>query len=134
MSSEDAQAWIEREQILLWDALDNDLRRSIPAGGLSISAANTAQRIIGAARLVGASSAGAIPWRLVAAGIYTRILEIGGIEPVEMPEDEAEWKRLEHMMFRYGGTREQARHDVARALEDLTKPSEIAYIRDEASS
>ncbi|MFI7073588.1 hypothetical protein [Micromonospora sediminicola] len=95
-------AWVREEQSDLWNDLNEAINRAAN-GAWSMQAANTARRIITAARLAGATPHGEIPWPLVAGGVYHAIYEAGNI-PADVL-DEAEWQESDALMAGSAGTR-----------------------------
>lgn len=95
----DLAEWVRNEQDILWDDLGEAIRAS-RNGAWSIQAANLARRIVEAARLVGPTPYGRIPWSLLAGGVYAAIADAGALA-VELPDD-AEWERLDQLMAHHG--------------------------------
>lgn len=90
--------WIREEQEDLWLKLRFDVSRAID-GAWSIGAWRTAERIVGAARLVGPTPAGEVPWALLAGGVYAALLERDGIPlPDDYPATSADWAKLIALM------------------------------------
>lgn len=121
--------FIEEEQVNLWDDLVHAIDEATN-GCWSMGAANVARRIVAAARLVGPTDPGDIPWRLHAGGVYAAILAACDIPAPETSADE--WTRLDDLMASHGGTHSElfARYvGTRRALEETR---EIDFIRDAA--
>lgn len=117
--------WIAEEQACLWHDLDEAIRQAIN-GAWSMGAANVAQRIVGAARLVGATPPGEVPWRLAAGGVYEAVLTAGGLTP-EMPDDD-EWRRLDALMRNHGGPRATIQPQMAATVAAINTERERAWI------
>lgn len=122
--------WIEREQALLWNQLETDLRNAI-GGGWSIGALNTAVRAVEAARLVGPTGRGEVPWVIDRSGIYDALLRLGGMDLP--PYDPAELARLDALMDDGGRARDRGYSSAqipemwARRLEPLLDPESRTY-------
>jgi hypothetical protein len=124
IATDQMTAWVRVEQELLWD----DLRDAID-GAInrvwSIRAANIARRIVEAARLVGPTPHDGVPWPILAGGVYETILRAGELSP-ELP-DEAEWRRLDELMQRYG-TRATLRPQFAATVAEINTDRERNWI------
>lgn len=130
--SDDLATWVRDEQISLWYDLGQAINYAAN-GKWSMAAANIALRIVSAARLVGPSPVGEVPWSLVAGGVYDAVLSAGNV-PHEMP-DEAEMQRVDDLMARQGATtqtREQAVPAFAGTVAAIKTEAETAYILDGA--
>lgn len=121
--------FIRSEQDALWSDLTAAIWTAID-GAWSIKAANTARRIVAAARLVGPTSSSDVDWAMLAGGVYEAVLRAGGL-PVALP-DAAEWLRLETLMNRYGTLTEWRDH-YARTVATLSSPREQRWIAAESS-
>lgn len=108
--------WITDEQESLWNDLDLAIRDAVN-GVWSMSAEDIASRIIGAARIVGPTPTGSVPYSLVSGGVYEAVLLAGGITP-PMPDD-AEWERLDALMEKHGGGRSVNRPRFAATVEAI---------------
>jgi hypothetical protein len=116
--------WVRTEQHILW----HDLREAIGGafhGVWSIRAANIAHRIVEAARLVGPTPYGEVPWPILAGGVYEAVLRAGELSP-ELP-DEAEWLRFDGLMQRYG-TRATLRPQFAATVAEINTDRERNWI------
>lgn len=114
-----------------WDRLDKAIEAS-SNGSWSIGAANAAVDAVTAARLVGATPWGDVPWPLVRGGVYRAVLEVAGL-PVDLP-DEAETARVDRAMR--GHTRvdnDKAEARYAATVAAIRSPRESAYINSEGT-
>lgn len=118
-------AWIGEEQQILWSDLKDAIDRAAN-GTWSIEASNIARRIVGAARLVGPTERGALPYGLDAGGVYRAVYAAGGIEIREPAE--AEWARWDGMMAKHGTTRETARPRYAKTVAAISEDHEMRWI------
>jgi hypothetical protein len=91
----------------------------------SIQAANIARRIVKAARLVGPTPPGRVPWSLLAGGVYAAIADAGRIT-VELP-DETEWERLDLLMGHHM-TQAAARRTYAATVAAINTDRERNWI------
>ncbi len=98
-----ARAWVIQEQANLWTDLDHAIRHAYNAVW-SMGCSNFAIRICSAARIVGPTPWGDVPWRLLAGGVYETLLRVGRVEP-DLPADDA-WPALDEQMSDHGGRRE----------------------------
>ena len=121
-------AWIKREQVELWNDLDDAIRHA-NNGVWSMRCESVCIRIIQAARLVGPTPNGRMVWRLAAGGVYETLLRIADVEP-DMPSEE-EWPYLDQMMGPHGGTRASATLSLAATVEALREQAE--WLLDNAS-
>lgn len=117
--------WVRDQQEILWDELKDAIGRAVN-GAWSIEAANVARRIVEAARLVGPTRYGAVPWSLLAGGVYAAVLEAGGLT-AELPDD-AEWSRLDRLMSQYG-TRAAEASRLASTVDAISSGRERNWIR-----
>ena len=116
--------WVRDEQDILWDELRDAIGSAIN-GAWSIRAGNLALRIIEAARMVGPTRYNAVPWALVAGGVYVAVLDVGGIT-VELP-DQAEQDRLDALMAKYGSRAEHVSR-YAASLDAINSDRERAWL------
>ena len=119
--------WVSDQQKLLWDSLDGAIRRAIN-GVWSMDAAYNASRIVSAARLVGPTNYGAVPWRLLGGNVYSAVLAAGGFNPEEHLPDPDEWARLDDLMAQHGGRRWRLMDQYAATVAEIHSPREAAYI------
>lgn len=120
--------WVREEQTDLWNDLNNAIRAAAN-GAWSMEAANIAQRIVAAARLVGPTPHGQIPWPLVAGGVYHAIYAAGHIRTDML--DEAEWQRLDALVADSGGTRATERPRFAATVAAINTDRERNWISGE---
>lgn len=124
------EEWVREEQANLWYDLQNNIRAAVN-GAWSMGAANSALRIIEAARLVGPTPWGDVPTSLVAGHVYETVLRAGGFDP-EVP-DEAEWQRIDELQQRTTGgyyqRREESIREYASTVAAINTDREIAYLR-----
>jgi hypothetical protein len=127
----DLKQWIEDEQCSLWTDLESAIHSSYN-GVWSMHCAETARRIVGAARLVGPTPIAEVPWVISGSGIYEALLHLAEITPGSLIESDL--SSAEKLMTKesYPG-RKELRERYARTLAYLAKPSEVAYILDYAS-
>ena len=117
--------WVREEQADLWHDLDQAINSAVN-GAWSMQTANIAKRIIAAARLVGPTPHGEIPWPLVAGGVYDAIYDAGNI-PADVL-DEAEWQRSDELMADSAGTRATERPRFAATVEAINTERERKWI------
>jgi len=120
--------WIREEQADLWSDLDNAIQTAVN-GAWSMHASNVARRIVSAARLVGPTPHGEIPWPLVAGGVYEAVYTAGGV-PADVL-DEAEWQQSDALMADSGGTRATERPRYAATVAAIGSVRERNYISGE---
>ncbi|MFD6565368.1 hypothetical protein [Micromonospora profundi] len=120
--------WIREEQAMLWSDLGEAIR-SARNGSWSMQAASIARRIVEAARLVGPTPHGEIPWPLVAGGVYHAIYAAGDI-PADVL-DEAEWQRSDALMADTAGTRATERPRFAATVAAIDSARERNFISGE---
>lgn len=124
----EAEKWITEEQDSLWSDFDDQLRNA--ANGVwSMAASNVARRIIGAARLVGPTDPGSIPWRLHAGGVYAAVLTAGGVPVPEFPEEQ--WAKWDVTMAGHGGSRAKCTGEMAATVAEIQTERETAWLNGE---
>ncbi len=119
--------WVREEQADLWHDLNNAIQAA-HNGAWSMQTANTARRIIAAARLVGPTPHSEIPWPLVAGGVYHAIYNAGNI-PADVL-DEAEWQESDALMADSAGTRATEQPRFAATVEAINTERERKWISD----
>lgn len=119
--------WVREEQADLWDELHDAIRCAVD-GVWSMRASNVARRIIGAARLVGPTAHGGVPWPLLAGGVYEAVLNAGATPVIDLP-DAQEWRRLDLLMAVRGGTRERYIPAMAGTVAAINTDRETAWIQ-----
>lgn len=124
-SLDQMSAWVQEEQLILWSDLSDAISTSIN-GHWSMRAANIARRINEAARLVGPTPHGEVPWPLVAGGVYEAVYAAAGIQP-DMP-DETEWLRSDALMAERAGTRATERPRFAATVAAINIDRERHWI------
>lgn len=126
---------IRRMQESAWDQLYVDLDHANNAAW-SIASANTARAIVKAARLVGATNPEAVPWPLLAGGVYDKILDVADITHIKVSEEEL--VETEKVMVRpmnaasvprYEAGLARCRERYAGTVAALDNAHEIDYIR-----
>ncbi|MEU8334824.1 hypothetical protein [Micromonospora tulbaghiae] len=120
--------WAREEQADLWHDLNEAINRAVN-GAWSMQAANIARRIIAAARLVGPTPHGEIPWPLVAGGVYHAIYDAGNI-PADVL-DETEWRQSDALMADSAGTRATKRPRFAATVASINTERERKWISGE---
>lgn len=120
-------AWIEDEQRNLWSQLRENIDSALNRTW-SMGAANTAVRIVGAARLVGPAHPYELDWGLVQGGVYQAVLTAGGLPLHPILDDVSEMARTDEMMK--GCNRAQNAIRYAGTVAAIQSPRETAYIRD----
>jgi hypothetical protein len=117
--------WIREEQAILWHDMRDALDRAIN-GAWSMAASNIARRIVQAAKLVGPTDQGAVPYSLAAGGVYAAVLTAGGV-PFDVPSED-EWLRYDGMMGKYGTTRESMVPQYAATVAEIQSERETNWI------
>lgn len=122
-------AWARTEQVALWTDLELAIRNA--ANGVwSMSASNYAARIAAAARLIGPSPIGEVPWQLSAGGIYHALLDIAGVPSIKPTEED--WEKAEALMVPAGHLpRVQALARMAGTRRAMAASREARWIRDQ---
>lgn len=124
-SVDELREFAEGVQANDWHRLSDDIDRAI-SGSWSMGAANTSARIVEAARLVGPTPWGEVPWPLVRGGVYAAVLQAGGLDAE--PIDEAEMRRVDELMYKHGLTGERAVERYAETVAAIRTPRESAWI------
>lgn len=96
------RSWVRVEQADLWHDLGEALRYA-QNGRWSMAAEGVVCRLVAAIRLVGEVAYTAVPWSLLAGGVYEAVVTLAGAVPA-LP-DEAEWLNLDQVMASHGGKR-----------------------------
>lgn len=124
--TDDLVDWIKEEQASLWH--DLYLAQRLAADGVwSIGCSDNARRIVTAARLVGPTPWGDVPWKLVVGGVYDAVLTAGGIPVPE--RDETEYDRSVGTMAKAGfGISPLEETQLAAAVRKIQGPHETAQI------
>lgn len=126
MRADNLIAWVLEEQADLWNELLDATKLALN-GGWSIRCGHVARRIVEAARLVGPTAYGRVPWALVAGGVYAAVLTAAEV-PHELPHDD-EWRRLDELMSRYGTTRAQYQARYAPTVACIRSPREQEWLQ-----
>jgi hypothetical protein len=126
--AEQLSAFIADEQATLWHELAGELRHAIN-GVWSMAASNRCRRIVAAARLVGPTEYGSVPWPLVAGGVYAAVLDAGNVA-YDWP-DSAEFARLGALMRESCGTVGALQMQHAQSVATIGTDRETAWINGE---